>query len=63
MRITEEQLQESTDYLISKGFNHPEIGIFLATGLRQLVYAIENHITAHYNHIPFFPLETFELNS
>jgi purine-nucleoside phosphorylase len=63
MRITEQQLQESTDYLISKGFDNPEIGIVLGTGLGQLVSAIENPITAHYNHIPFFPLATVEFHS
>ncbi|MBT8313303.1 MAG: purine-nucleoside phosphorylase, partial [Maribacter sp.] len=61
--MTEQQLQESTDYLISKGFDNPEIGIVLGTGLGQLVSAIENPITAHYNHIPFFPLATVEFHS
>ena len=56
MIITEQQLQESTDYLIGKGFDSPEIGIVLGTGLGQLVDAIDDPITAHYNHIPFFSL-------
>lgn len=63
MRITEKQLQESTNYLKEKGFDDPEIGIVLGTGLGKLVDAIENPITAHYNHIPFFPLATVEFHS
>jgi purine-nucleoside phosphorylase len=63
MRITEKQLQESTNYLKGKGFDDPEIGIVLGTGLGKLVDAIENPITAHYNHIPFFPLATVEFHS
>ncbi len=63
MRITEKQLQESTNYLKEKGFDDPEIGIVLGTGLGKLVDAIEDPITAHYNHIPFFPLATVEFHS
>lgn len=63
MRLSEKQLQESTEYLESKGFDKPEIGIVLGTGLGQLVEAIENPITAHYNNIPFFPLATVEFHS
>jgi purine-nucleoside phosphorylase len=63
MRITEKQLQESTNYLKEKGFDDPEIGIVLGTGLGKLVDAIKNPITAHYNHIPFFPLATVEFHS
>lgn len=63
MRLSEKQLQESIDYLKNKGFDKPEIGIVLGTGLGQLVEAIENPITAHYNNIPFFPLATVEFHS
>ncbi|EAR00510.1 purine-nucleoside phosphorylase [Maribacter sp. HTCC2170] len=63
MRLSEKQLKESTDYLKTKGFEQPEIGIVLGTGLGQLVEAIENPITAHYNNIPFFPLATVEFHS
>ncbi len=63
MRLAEQQLQESTDYLKEKGFDNPEIGIVLGTGLGKLVDAIENPIMAHYNNIPFFPLATVEFHS
>ena len=63
MRLSEQQLQDSTEYLKSKGFENPEIGIVLGTGLGQLVDAIEDPITAHYSQIPFFPLATVEFHS
>ncbi|QLE00784.1 purine-nucleoside phosphorylase [Galbibacter sp. BG1] len=61
--MTKKQLQETTAYLESKGFENPEIGIVLGTGLGKLVDEIENPIVAHYNHIPFFPLATVEFHS
>jgi len=61
--MTQKQLDESTDYLKSKGFDAPEIGIVLGTGLGKLVDEIENPIEAHYNNIPFFPLATVEFHT
>lgn len=61
--MTKKQLEESYDYLIKKGFDSPEIGIVLGTGLKKLVDHIEDPITAHYHHIPFFPLATVEFHS
>lgn len=61
--MTKKQLDESSDYLKNKGFENPEIGIVLGTGLGQLVDEIENPIEAHYNHIPFFPLATVEFHT
>lgn len=61
--MTKKQIQESIDYLINKGFDQPEIGIVLGTGLGKLVDEIENPIDAHYNHIPFFPLATVEFHT
>lgn len=63
MILTEKQLQDSTAYLKSKGFEAPEIGIVLGTGLGKLANEIENAIEAHYNHIPFFPLATVEFHT
>lgn len=63
MTMTLKQLEESTAYLKQKGFDAPEIGIVLGTGLGKLVDEIENTIVAHYNHIPFFPLATVEFHS
>jgi len=61
--MTKKQLQESVDYLIAKGFDQPEVGIVLGTGLGQLVAEIQDPIEAHYNHIPFFPLATVEFHT
>ena len=61
--MTKKQLTESVDYLINKGFDAPEIGIVLGTGLGQMVHEIENPIEAHYNQIPYFPLATVEFHS
>ncbi|MBC8766455.1 purine-nucleoside phosphorylase [Arenibacter sp. BSSL-BM3] len=61
--MTSKLLKESTDYLIGKGFEAPEIGIVLGTGLGKLADDIENPIEAHYNHIPYFPLATVEFHS
>ena len=61
--MTAKLLNESTDYLLAKGFEAPEIGIVLGTGLGKLADEIENPIEAHYNHIPYFPLATVEFHS
>ncbi|MDT0606737.1 purine-nucleoside phosphorylase [Croceitalea rosinachiae] len=61
--MTKKQLDESVTYLKNKGFDTPEIGIVLGTGLGQLVNEIEDSLVAHYNHIPNFPLATVEFHS
>lgn len=61
--MTKKQLDESVAYLKNKGFDNPEIGIVLGTGLGQLVDEIENPVEAHYNHIPYFPLATVEFHT
>ncbi len=61
--MTQKQLDESVEYLKNKGFEAPELGIVLGTGLGKLVHEIEDSIEAHYNHIPFFPLATVEFHT
>ncbi|MFK5974141.1 MAG: purine-nucleoside phosphorylase [Flavobacteriaceae bacterium] len=61
--MTKKQLEKSVTYLKNKGFDNPEIGIVLGTGLGKLVDTIENTIEAYYNHIPFFPLATVEFHT
>ncbi|MEC8832432.1 MAG: purine-nucleoside phosphorylase [Bacteroidota bacterium] len=61
--MTQEQLNESVEYLKKRGFETPEIGIVLGTGLGQLIDSIEDSIEAHYNHIPYFPLATVEFHT
>jgi purine-nucleoside phosphorylase len=60
--MIKKEIQESVKYLTNKGFDKPEIGIVLGTGLGKLANQIENPIEAHYNHIPFFPLATVEFH-
>lgn len=61
--LSKKQLQDSIDYLVGQGFEQPEVGIVLGTGLGQLVNHIENQTVAHYNSIPSFPLATVEFHS
>jgi purine-nucleoside phosphorylase len=61
--MTQKQLDKSVAYLKSKGFEAPEIGIVLGTGLGRLVDEIKDAIEVHYNHIPFFPLATVEFHT
>lgn len=61
--MTQKQIDESVDYLKKRGFETPEIGIVLGTGLGQLIESIEHPIEAHYNHIPYFPLATVEFHT
>ena len=56
-------LEESIAYLKQKGFDRPEVGIILGTGLGQLVHHLAAPVEAHYNQIPFFPLATVEFHS
>ncbi len=61
--MTKKQLEESVAYLKNKGFDAPEIGIVLGTGLGKLVDEVEDRLEAHYNNIPYFPLATVEFHS
>ena len=47
-------IEESTEYLQNKGFDNPEVGIILGTGLGQLINEIEIIAEASYNHTPLF---------
>ena len=56
-------INQTTEYLIDKGFVKPEIGIILGTGLGKLAEIIENPIEVSYNHIPNFPTATVEFHT
>lgn len=56
-------IQETTQYLKEKGFEAPEIGIILGTGLGQLVNKITIEKEVSYNHIPNFPTATVEFHT
>lgn len=55
-------ITETADYLKNKGFDTPEIGIILGTGLGQLVNELEILEEVSYNHIPNFPTATVEFH-
>jgi len=55
-------INETAEYLKGKGFDAPEVGIILGTGLGQLTTHIENAIEISYNHIPHFPTATVEFH-
>ena len=55
-------ITESTEYLQAKGFDKPEIGIILGTGLGQLIDEVNIIAQASYNHIPNFPTATVEFH-
>lgn len=55
-------IEETVDYLKEKGFESPEIGIILGTGLGQLINEIEIIKEVSYNHIPNFPTATVEFH-
>ncbi|WP_298339578.1 purine-nucleoside phosphorylase [uncultured Algibacter sp.] len=55
-------IEETTSYLKDKGFDNPEVGIILGTGLGQLINEIEILKEVSYNHIPNFPTATVEFH-
>ncbi|MCF1190903.1 purine-nucleoside phosphorylase [Mangrovimonas sp. AS39] len=55
-------INETVDYLTSRGFENAEVGIILGTGLGQLVDDIEIIKEVSYNHIPNFPTATVEFH-
>lgn len=56
------EIQETATYLKARGFENPEIGIILGTGLGQLIDEIEIEAEVSYNHIPYFPTATVEFH-
>lgn len=55
-------IEETNDYLKEKGFEAPEIGIILGTGLGKLIDHIEVLKEVSYNHIPNFPTASVEFH-
>lgn len=55
-------LQDTTEFLQARGFENPEIGIILGTGLGKLIDEIEVLSEVSYNHIPGFPTATVEFH-
>jgi len=55
-------IKESAEYLQQRGFETPEIGMILGTGLGQIIDKIEIESEISYNHIPNFPSATVEFH-
>ncbi|WP_418510975.1 purine-nucleoside phosphorylase [Corallibacter sp.] len=55
-------IKQTTEYLQSKGFDKPEIGIILGTGLGKLIDDVNIIHEVSYNHIPNFPTATVEFH-
>jgi len=56
-------IHQTAEYLKEKGFEKPEIGIILGTGLGQLLDKVDIEKTVSYNHIPNFPTATVEFHT
>ena len=54
------QINETVEFLKSKGIVAPELGIVLGTGLGNLATKIEVDLTLDYENIPNFPVSTVE---
>lgn len=61
--MKKQQLQETTSFLQAKGFEAPEVGIVLGTGLGKLVDEIAIDVEVPYADIPHFPQATVEFHS
>lgn len=61
--MRKKQIQETTDFLKLAGYENPEIGIVLGTGLGQLINEIEVENEISYSEIPHFPTATVEFHS
>ena len=55
-------IKETAAYLKQRGFERPEIGVILGTGLGQLIEKINIEAETSYNHIPNFPTATVEFH-
>lgn len=55
-------IEESAEFLKSRGFDTPDIGIILGTGLGQIIEQVNILAEMSYNHIPNFPTATVEFH-
>lgn len=54
---------QSAEFLKQRGFEAPEIGIILGTGLGKIIENIAIEAEISYNHIPNFPTATVEFHT
>lgn len=55
-------IQEAVEFLQSRGFGTPDIGIILGTGLGKIIDHVAVEAEMSYNHIPNFPTATVEFH-
>lgn len=55
-------IEQTAEYLQQRGFDAPEIGIILGTGLGQILDDVIVESEVSYNHIPNFPTATVEFH-
>lgn len=55
-------IEQTVSYLRDKGFESPDVGIILGTGLGKLPDEVEVLAEVSYNHIPHFPTATVEFH-
>jgi purine-nucleoside phosphorylase len=55
-----EKINETIEFLKARGFNNPDAGVILGTGLGGFTAKIENCIELEYREIPNFPKPTVE---
>ena len=56
-------INETTKFLQERGFERPQIGIILGTGLEQLPSHMTIESEVSYNHIPNFPTATVQFHT
>ncbi len=57
------QLEEATAFLKKRGFDNPEVGIVLGTGLGKFIDKMNVEVSIAYNQIPHFPVATMEFHA
>ena len=57
------QIDEAVAFLKGRGFDRPEVGIILGTGLGKIIEAVDVLAEMSYNHIPYFPTATVEFHT
>lgn len=57
-----QKIKETADFLLSKGFQAPQTGVVLGTGLGAFVQKMDIEFAIPYHEIPHFPIATVEFH-
>src|SRR5690554_1364201 len=55
-------IEDAVAFLKQRGFENPEVGIILGTGLGKIIAHTNIEVEVSYNHIPNFPTATVEFH-